>query len=72
MDLYFSLFHMFSLFYVYESFAFIFVCVPCARLVPTKVRREHQCPQKLELQMVARPHVSAGNQTVVLRMDKCS
>lgn len=43
--------------YAYECLAYMYVCVSCAYLVPT---------EELELQMVLRHQVDAGNQILVL------
>lgn len=34
---------------------------PCVSLVPVKIRRGHQIPLELDLQMVVSLHVGAGN-----------
>lgn len=44
-------------------FAWIYVCAPCASLVPMEVRHKCQLPQGQQLWMVVRLHVGAGNRT---------
>jgi hypothetical protein len=52
--------------YIYECFAFMYVCVSCVWLVPMAVRRGHRNPLELELEMIVSHHVGAGNQIQVL------
>lgn len=42
----------------------MYVCTPCMCLKPTEVRRGHQIPLDLELQMVVSCHMGAGNKPV--------
>lgn len=48
-----------KIFYVYECFC-VYLCAPCACLVPAMAGRGHQI-SSLELKIVMSPNVGAGN-----------
>lgn len=46
---------------LYGCLAFIYVCAPCACLVPTEAKRGPKIPLEVDLEMVVNCHLSAEN-----------
>lgn len=57
-------------FYEYECFAYMHVCILCSYLVPLEIRRELD-PLELELQKVVSRHVDARNHIWALYKNNC-